>query len=439
MQYLLRFVEITIFVAFSTNAHDSNSQRLTIEGVISDAVTKEALPFSSVFIQDRQRGTVSNREGRFYLNLNDWNLSDTLVISHIGYQLYKVPLANYEKFSNEFVLLPASQTLAEIVVTPLTAKEQVVRAAQSIDSLFVNTAFLLQGHYLEEVTQEGVPIMGREAVLNVYRNQVLDSLQQLQIEVIEGRELEEVAEPVVFSKRLKRRKEKMVKKFKKQTKKDTTNLAYRIDSVKKINIISYFLRFGGPYRMIRYDPVRYFKKFQTLDKKGREKYTYKVAGHTYYQDRSTTIIELAYRKSPETKRRLYISSDDEIMRYEYERPYSLFNTLGKTALFLMGYALKDSKETATVYYRNIQKKWYTAYLNYRIDFVFIDKHLFRPNDKINYRVQMQFISEKIQKKGVDPIPKEKQINTELPFTDQLGEYHPEFWKTYKRNQSEDKE
>ena len=68
---------ITIYVGITLS--QSN-----IVGYVKDAQTQEPLPAANIQIKDTYRGTISNEDGKFVLEL--YKLPNTIIVSYIGYK-----------------------------------------------------------------------------------------------------------------------------------------------------------------------------------------------------------------------------------------------------------------------------------------------------------------------------------------------------------------
>lgn len=407
-------------------------QNLILRGYVKDSATREALPFASVFVQDGERGTTSDETGYFYLELNNISPSDTLVIAYLGYKLYKKTLTDAD-FSDEFLLISAPAELSKIVVTPLTARERLLKALQKSDSLLLKTAFWCQRYYIEEIGQNYKPLVLREAILNVYQAPRLDSLARVQIEVVEGRQIDNAEDLLAFKKQVKREQQKTLKRLKRQARKDTVGLQTKLDSAKSASLADGF-NLGGPYPIFEFDFLKKLIEAYLSEPKSKQKkakYKYEIVGYSYYQDRAATILEVTSLKKRPYRMRFYISDEDEIMLIDYVNNQLKVPFLVRTALALFGYSITDMTIHFKTYYRPLQDKWYMAYADFDFQSNLIDKHLFKPNDTIHYTIHSQFITEQTRTVNIKPIPEKKRLKANEPFSKQLGEYHPDFWNAYK--------
>lgn len=104
----MRFLLSLVFFLFLWSSFSQN----TINGVIRDAKTGEALPFSSIAVKSTARGTIANAEGYFTLasNLN----KDTLVFSYLGFEALEIPAKELIRIKT--ILLKRKDILLQEVV-----------------------------------------------------------------------------------------------------------------------------------------------------------------------------------------------------------------------------------------------------------------------------------------------------------------------------------
>ncbi len=95
-----------------------NAQTITIAGTIQDAHTKEPVTFASVYFLKNGIGQTSDSAGNFSFHINGIIINDTLAVSYIGYELYKIPLISIE--SNKFIKIQLERAGATnaVVVKP---------------------------------------------------------------------------------------------------------------------------------------------------------------------------------------------------------------------------------------------------------------------------------------------------------------------------------
>lgn len=95
---------------------EASAQTYSISGKVYDAVSREPIPFASVFLKGKTIGTTTDFEGNYTLFVAE--LSDSLVVTSIGYTTAKKPLRMVETQSLNFILERAEVNIQEVVVRP---------------------------------------------------------------------------------------------------------------------------------------------------------------------------------------------------------------------------------------------------------------------------------------------------------------------------------
>lgn len=105
------FLLITLlFVAVSGNGQ-------ILYGTVRDSKTGEVLPYANIGIKGKQIGGISDREGRFHLNLSNAIPADILVVSYVGYISDAIQVSKLDFAKElEIKLVPSIMQLNEVVV-----------------------------------------------------------------------------------------------------------------------------------------------------------------------------------------------------------------------------------------------------------------------------------------------------------------------------------
>lgn len=104
-----------------------HAQSEIVSGRIFDAETKQSLSFSRVWLKESNKGVYSDLDGRFQLSL--YRIPDTLFVSYVGYELYKLPVSG-ELSALNIYLIPKETRTEEIVILPgENLAERVIRKA----------------------------------------------------------------------------------------------------------------------------------------------------------------------------------------------------------------------------------------------------------------------------------------------------------------------
>ena len=86
-----------------------------VSGHVFDEFTMSLVSFANVIFQGSTKGTITNENGKFYLESGEtW---DTLTISFIGYETLKVPSAKKVNYNLEFTLKEEAAQLDAVVLS----------------------------------------------------------------------------------------------------------------------------------------------------------------------------------------------------------------------------------------------------------------------------------------------------------------------------------
>ncbi|MBO7301256.1 MAG: carboxypeptidase-like regulatory domain-containing protein [Bacteroidaceae bacterium] len=122
----MRFILIYIYIALLsflpscfTKAQEAG-ERIHIYGNITDASTKEALPYASIRIKNSSKGCSSDVNGYFSFHADI--LHDTLLISSIGYKEETLILSPNTNIPINIALTPTEYALKEVTIKPKKEK-----------------------------------------------------------------------------------------------------------------------------------------------------------------------------------------------------------------------------------------------------------------------------------------------------------------------------
>lgn len=96
----------------------SNAQSSFISGVLLDNETREAIPYATIAIKEKQEGTLSNAEGKFSLLIKDFQNQDRLTISCVGFETISLSVAELAGSESHSIYLKSKTfTLDDAIVT----------------------------------------------------------------------------------------------------------------------------------------------------------------------------------------------------------------------------------------------------------------------------------------------------------------------------------
>ena len=103
-----------------------------ITGVVKDATTGQSLFYAQIAVNNSTLGTVSNEEGLFRLSVPASRATDTLLVSYLGYETRRIPVAAFDPGIQEILLTPRAFDLMEVEIVSLTPQEVLHRTFDSI-------------------------------------------------------------------------------------------------------------------------------------------------------------------------------------------------------------------------------------------------------------------------------------------------------------------
>lgn len=109
MRFIIAFITLSLF----------GKAQITITGSVTDASTKEVIPFASVGIKGKTYGTVCDENGRFSLKTGTVTDNDSLKVSAIGFKPKAISMRLVKGYYNENISLDAASVqLSEVKVRP---------------------------------------------------------------------------------------------------------------------------------------------------------------------------------------------------------------------------------------------------------------------------------------------------------------------------------
>lgn len=174
-----------------------------ITGKVIDNETSEPLPFATIAIKNRSRGTVTNNNGEFGMKITPDFLDDTLSISFLGYSGREMPVK--QSFESNLTILMDKEfiSIPEIIIKNQNPQEIITRTLRGIASNYGNTPSLMTGFYREGVMKKSELQTYSEAILQIYKSSYSGGLMGDQIKVFKSRKIENVDRTDTLAIRLK--------------------------------------------------------------------------------------------------------------------------------------------------------------------------------------------------------------------------------------------
>lgn len=119
-----------------------------IKGKVGDFMTYASIESASVYIKNTTVGTITNADGKFALMVPAKNLSDTLVISSIGYRTYETIISEFENGADIYLEEDVASLDEVVLVTenrPKTGNDIMVRAIERLPENLPSEPYLQKG------------------------------------------------------------------------------------------------------------------------------------------------------------------------------------------------------------------------------------------------------------------------------------------------------
>lgn len=174
-----------------------------ISGVIIDEESSEPLPFATVGLKNKGKGTVTNYNGNFGLKITPDLVNDTLVVSYLGYVRNELPVSQtfHDNLSiqmkREFISIP------EIIIKNQIPQEIIYKSIAARRHNYCNTPARLTGFYREGVLKKRELQNYTEVILEIYKSSYSGSIFGDQMKIYKSRKIENIKRNDTLAVRLK--------------------------------------------------------------------------------------------------------------------------------------------------------------------------------------------------------------------------------------------
>lgn len=143
MQLLRKTILLLMGVVFTLRV---GAQTTTIKGVVTDEADNAPIPGASVLVKGTTRGTITDFDGQFQLNVDK---SDVIVVSFIGYMTQELPVTD----NMQIKLVSDMQNLQDVIVigygtvkkNDLTGSVTAIKPDEMNKGLVTNAQDMMQG------------------------------------------------------------------------------------------------------------------------------------------------------------------------------------------------------------------------------------------------------------------------------------------------------
>ena len=358
-------------------------------GVILDSETGEPLPFATIGLKNKGRGTVTNSNGEFQLKITPDCLNDTLSLSYLGFTGREIPVKQFLGSNFRIMMTREFIPIPEIIIRTQSPQEIIYKTISSIPRNYGNTPAILTGFYREGVMKKDELQVYSEAVLQIYKSAYAGSILGDQIKVYKSRKIENMDLSDTLAVRLKA----------------GLSTCLELDGAKNI--------------------------FDFVDRGSMTEYTYRISDIVTYDDEAAWVIDFEQREGVETplyRGSIYINTEDfAILSADFELHPKYIQKLKDSFILSSsrGYTTWPASVEYKVSYRKVNNRYFLNHV--RGDLLFLSKQkkkLFTSQ----FRVFFELAITGMDLEKVERFDREELAPIHSVFSKTIASYDPAFWQ-----------
>lgn len=361
-----------------------------VRGKVFDKATKEPLSFANISLLGKSVGTVSNEEGEFNLKIFQKNISDTLVISFIGYKNTYIPINQLSVLMNRIYLEEDQYQIQEVVIRTNEPQEILQEAIEKIRDNYYTDPYYITSFYREIVTNKDQLAAITEAVLEVYKSPYWGLFSD-QIKMIKSRKNEYYSAE------------------------DTVSLKLK----------------GGLYASLYLDMIKNPSIF--LNEDFFHNFTYNIADIVKFDNSTAYLINFKPRvflQEETFEGNIYIHTDNlAIVAIEFKIDEDAIDKIGNNLVVKKSFGTRVRPTSAKYFinYRKINGKYFLNLVRGELEFkVKFRKKLFTKD----FTTIFEFASNNIDTTDVKRFDRVETISSHNIFIDENFKYDHQFWGDY---------
>lgn len=357
-----------------------------ITGKIIDEENSQPLPFATIALKNKGKGTVTNINGDFGMKISPDLINDTLSVSYLGYLRKELTVKNSLSgnltiaMKREFIAIP------EIIIKNQNPQDIIIKAVRAIPRNYGTTPAAMTAFYREGVMKKSQLQTYSEAILQIYKSAYSGTLYNDQIKVYKSRKIENT------------------------NRRDT--LAIRLKA--------------GLSTCLELDGARNIFEFLT----SMSDYTYRMTDIVTYDDESAYAIEFEQHENVELplfKGIIYINTVDYgILNVEFEINPKLISKMKDSFVSntTHGFNTWPASVKYNVSYRKMNDRYFLNHV--RGDLVFTSsqkRKLFHTQFKVFFELAVT----EVELKDVQRFDREELAPIHSVFSKTIKSYDPQFW------------
>jgi hypothetical protein len=360
----------------------------TITGIIVDEESLEPLPFATIGLKNKGRGTVTNGNGEFGFNITSDLYSDTLFVSTLGYVAREIPVQQVFGSNLTIAMKREFISIPEIIIRTQNPQDIVTKARKAIPSNYGETPAAMTGFYREGVMRKSELQSYSEAVLRIYKSAYSGTLFSDQIKVYKSRKIENIDRGDTLAVRLKA----------------GLSTCLDLDGVKNI--------------------------YDFISSEGMQDYSYRMTDIVSNDDEAAYAIDFEQRESVELplfKGTIFINTEDYgILNAEFEINPALINKMKDSFVSTASKGFKTWPVSVkySVSYRKVDNRYFLSHV--RGDLLFTSKQkkkLFNTQFKVFFELAIT----ETELNDVTRFDRDETAPIHSIFSRTITNYDPLFW------------
>lgn len=361
-----------------------------LSGKILELKKGDPVKYASISIFGKPIGTISNQDGEFLLKVHPENISDTVVISCMGYKQIILPA---HQFLDEdiFMMSPFSIKIKEVKVTATDAHEILYNIRKNLAKNYSKNNKLMTAFYRETVKQDNNYINVSEAVLEVLKAPYSSTIRNDVVRLIKGR---------------------------------------KSPDVQPFQWVNFKLQ-GGPFTITRLDVVKTMERF--IDKDYEDLHRFSISNVVWYNKHPVYVLKfepLSELLFPAFKGEMYVHRETfAIVHATFELNKSSLRDAQSTMIKKKprGVKAKPSYVHYTVNYQHFQGKWHLATAQASVKVKIRSKR-----DKLNseFHSVSDLLITNIQSTELKRFARNESFSIKDVFVEMINYYDEKYWENY---------
>ncbi|MFO7851288.1 MAG: carboxypeptidase-like regulatory domain-containing protein [Bacteroidota bacterium] len=362
-----------------------------LSGEVTDAASGDPLPYATIGVMSKGKGTVSNYEGKYNLKLSKDFLDDTLVVSYLGFFSRRIPVKQAINSYFNISLTRMYVPIPEVIIRNRDPLELIRNAKERIPENYGNNPAHMTAFYRESVSKKRKLLEYSEAVLELYKSSYTATLFNDQVKIYKSR---------------------------------------KINNLDQSDTLTFKLR-SGLDGCLLLDGVK--NTFDFLKEESFPDYNYRMTNIINIGDEAAFVIEFEQKEGldetalPEGV--IYINTQDYgIHAFDFEINQDYINKLDRSFIqrSAKGFNVKIRSAQYRINYRHINNRYYLNHVRGDLEFYARKKNRIFGN---TYTIFFEMAITNIDTVNVQRFAREERAPLHSIFSETINSYDREFWGT----------